>query len=65
MKSGSSGIFQGSPCFGPWLPLGLVRFKYLGVFWGLEGSRVRGGRGWSKMMLERDLAGKLAIDTLV
>ena len=29
-------FFLGSPCFGPWLPLGLV---YFGVFGGVSGSR--------------------------
>ena len=33
------------PWFGPWLPLGIVRFWSLGVFQGLEGSGRRRGLG--------------------
>ena len=35
-------IWQGSPCFGPWLPLGLVQS---GGFGGIMGS----GGGWGEV----------------
>ena len=37
-KCGYSEILWGSPCFLPWLPLGILHFEFLGVSAGSRGE---------------------------